>query len=142
MRLLTASFFIVITYILNTMDAELDKKLCEDFPVLYEQRKWNMSKTCMCWGFPGDGWEPLIREFSSTLEEYNKLNPDSPVMATQVKEKYGLLIIYLSGAKPEHRELVHKYEEKSATVCETCGRPSKLRKSGFWIRNMCDVCHA
>ena len=51
------------------MREELDKKLVEDFPLLYADRGRSMQETCMCWGFScGDGWEPLIRELSSKLE--------------------------------------------------------------------------
>ena len=50
------------------MNKDLDNKLVEDFPLLYAERNWNMQRTCMCWGFPGDGWEPLIRELSEKLE--------------------------------------------------------------------------
>ena len=69
------------------MTPELDKKLVEDFPILYQQRHSDMSKTAMCWGFEyGDGWEPLIRKLSEKIETYNKENPGSPVIAVQVKE--------------------------------------------------------
>lgn len=50
------------------MNEELDKKLCTDFPLLYRDRRANMKRTCMCWGFPGTGWHDLIRDLSSKLE--------------------------------------------------------------------------
>ena len=50
------------------MKEELDQALVRDFPLLYRDRYGSMQGTCMCWGFPGDGWEPLIRELSSKLE--------------------------------------------------------------------------
>lgn len=50
------------------MKKELDEALCRDFPLLYRDRFASMRTTCMCWGFPGDGWEPLIRELSGKLE--------------------------------------------------------------------------
>jgi len=50
------------------MKQELDEQLVKDFPLLYKQRGLPMNQTCMCWGFPGDGWEPLIRELSEKLE--------------------------------------------------------------------------
>ena len=59
------------------MDKELDKKLVEDFPLLYADRGRSMRETCMCWGFPADGWEPLIRELSEKLE---------PILEGMVKE--------------------------------------------------------
>jgi len=61
---------------------ELDEALCKDFPLLYRDRNASMRSTCMCWGFPGDGWEPIIRELSEKLEgmieKFIKENPDLP----------------------------------------------------------------
>ena len=108
------------------MKKELDEALCRDFPVLYRERNESMRVTCLCWGFPGDGWHTLIRELSATIEnivhnarnhaiyEYKKtknldysvtlspeilkeLNIDEMgVVATQVKEKFGTLRFYYS----------------------------------------------
>jgi replicative DNA helicase Mcm len=55
----------------------------------------------MCWGFPNDGWEPLIRECAAKIEaEIERLEKDNPeefkkawekgyYRAAQVKEKFG-----------------------------------------------------
>jgi len=51
------------------MKDELDKKLCDAFPLLYEDRKSSMSETCMCWGFScNDGWFDIIWNLSENLE--------------------------------------------------------------------------
>lgn len=50
------------------MKKELDEALCRDFPSLYRDRKKSMTETCMCWGFPGDGWEQVIRVLSAYIE--------------------------------------------------------------------------
>ena len=50
------------------MKKELDEQLVKDFPLLYGDRHGDMQSTCMVWGFPGDGWEPLIRRLSEKLE--------------------------------------------------------------------------
>lgn len=64
------------------MEQELDEALCRDFPLLYRDRYGDMRSTCMCWGFPNRGWEPLIRELSSKLEvliqEFIDKNPNLP----------------------------------------------------------------
>ena len=218
------------------MRRDLDEALCRDFPHLYLDRGADCRVTCMCWGFPDDGWEPLIRELSEKLEkmiiEYTKKNmyklrctcghdfyedhfgrgkvtgvcnhmvrrpiwevpyargcrvpdnkikrflvlgfwhtkwriqnyisrffwflaehtpihikdfcdcteyvPDAP-RASQVKEKFGTLRFYMTSATSEMYDLVQEAEEKSATICENCGKPGKLR-SGGWIRCLCDEC--
>jgi hypothetical protein len=49
---------------------ELDKKLVERFPVLYQDRNSPMTQTCMCWGFDcGDGWFEIIWQLSLAIEE-------------------------------------------------------------------------
>ena len=51
------------------MKKELDKQLCEDFPLLYGDRNASMQQTCMYWGFDcGNGWHKIIRDLSSKLE--------------------------------------------------------------------------
>jgi ribosomal protein L37AE/L43A len=50
------------------MKKELDEALVRDFPLLFSDRFGSMHETCMCWGFPGDGWEPIIREAAEKLE--------------------------------------------------------------------------
>lgn len=43
------------------MSPELDKKLCEKYPLIFKQRHLSMRVTAMCWGFScGDGWYTLI----------------------------------------------------------------------------------
>jgi len=50
------------------MKRELDEKLCKDFPNVFVDRHADMKETCMCWGFPGDGWEGIIRGVAEKLE--------------------------------------------------------------------------
>ena len=123
------------------MTPKLDKKLVKDFPILYQQRHSDMSKTAMCWGFEcGDGWEPLIRKLSEKIETYNKENPGSPVIAVQVKEKFGGLRFYITGAPEWIHDLINKAENKSYAVCEMCGKPGEERSTG-WILTLCDECY-
>ena len=43
------------------MREELDKQLCEKYPLLFKNRNAPMTETCMCWGFEhGDGYSALI----------------------------------------------------------------------------------
>ena len=38
--------------------------------------------------------------------------------------------------------VVSKYEEKSGTVCERCGKSGSVRTDLRWIRTLCDDCYA
>lgn len=43
------------------MKPELDKALCEKYPLIFRDRHGDMRRTLMCWGFEvGDGWYDLI----------------------------------------------------------------------------------
>lgn len=123
------------------MKEELDKQLIKDFPKHFGQRHMDMSVTCMCWGFPGDGWEPLIRKVAAAAEKYNDTldNPEEYIQATQVKEKYGTLRYYVSHANDEIYKLIDEAEEASEITCENCGAPCKTQGTG-WVVTLCDKC--
>lgn len=44
--------------------------------------------------------------------------------------------------RAEIRECVRGYEEKSANICEYCGKEGRLRKirGGSWLKTLCDKC--
>jgi hypothetical protein len=43
------------------MNEQLDKQLCEKYPLLFKDRNADMRTTAMCWGFAhGDGWFNII----------------------------------------------------------------------------------
>jgi len=122
------------------MKQELDEKLCADFPLLYRDRNASMGTTCMCWGFPGDGWEPLIRRLSEKLERAIEALPEDMrehCCAMQVKEKFGTLRFYLTTETDEMSAWIREAEDESARTCEECGAPGKLRGTG-WLYTACD----
>lgn len=127
------------------MQAELDAKLCEDFPILYKERKLSPYVTCMCGGFPGDGWHKIIRSLSEKLEALNKELPeDSKIVAKQVKEKFGTLRFYIGAVPKEHFKEVYRIisesERQSCTACETCGLPGTIDNSHSWVVTICPAC--
>jgi len=43
------------------MNEELDKQLCDKYPLLFKDRNADMRTTAMCWGFAcGDGWFNIV----------------------------------------------------------------------------------
>ena len=140
------------------MNSELDKKLVEDFPLLYADRYSDKRATAMCWGFAcGDGWEPLIRELSEHLEKeiqkYIELYTEDEIeeakkfygeypwwpTASQVKEKYGTLRFYMTKSSDKMEEYINVAERKSARTCEVCGKRGKVYAEG-WIITRCAPC--
>lgn len=143
------------------------KKLYTDFPRLYRDATNQRSMMKFCFDC-NDGWFDLVYKLSSDIEaEAKNLNfdPDSGSWpcAMQVKEKFGTLRFYceVGEAKDELvpevvaelisfrplpsnttiRALIKEAEIKSATICEGCGCPSKLRKDTWW-HVTCDKCEA
>ena len=95
------------------MKQELQQKLFDKYPKIFQKRNLSMTQTCMYWGIETeDGWERIIELLCEALtytystgmsldsEEKEKykvdfLNIDSPqVIATQVKSKFGTLRFY------------------------------------------------
>lgn len=55
------------------MTPELDKALCEKYPLIFADRHNNMMETSMCWGFEcGDGWYNLIATLCAYIQ--NKID--------------------------------------------------------------------
>ncbi len=126
------------------MRKDLDEALVRDFPNLYRDRHADMTQTCMCWGFPGDGWEPLIRRLSEKLEAMILQLPEDQrdgCCASQVKEKFGGLRFYMSAYVPAISELIDAAEAESLVTCESCGAPGTVAGKS-WIKCLCDACRA
>jgi hypothetical protein len=53
------------------MRNELDKQLCEKYPLIFAQRNGNMRETCMYWGFEhGDGWYNILDAMCANIQGY------------------------------------------------------------------------
>ncbi len=121
------------------MRPDLDDALVRDFPALYRERHGDSSETRMCHGFPGDGWEALIRRMSEKVEPFCVA---TDLRCAQIKEKGALLRVYLhsSGLVPhEVRAAVGEAVAESKRTCEGCavpGQPRRLR----WRRTLCENC--
>lgn len=126
------------------MKKELDERLCREFPLLYHDRRGDPGKTCMVWGFPGDGWFAILHELSSGLEPLIAAQPDGErACASQVKEKFGGLRFYMDGpTTKEMAQLVREAERKATTTCEQCGVRGESCTVGGWIKVLCPWCHA
>ena len=136
------------------MDEKLQKKLQDRFPVLYQEI--DQPGSIMSYGLAvADSWFDLLWKLSEDLE---KLDPE--LVASQVKEKFGALSFYVRQAdlaiseniQPADmisfapvarneavRARIQQANADSATVCERCGAPGKLRKGGY-ISVRCDAC--
>ena len=86
----------------------------------------------------GGGWYNLLWHVFIQLER--TLSPDSHFAVRQVKEKFGLLRIYVFAGNEATGKLTHQAEADSRTICERCGKSGKLRKVWHMVATLCDDC--
>jgi len=139
------------------MTEELDKKLCEKYPKIFADRDADMKDTCMCWGFPGDGWYWLIDHLCLMIQNHidnqennNKRNEEFNLVLALAKEgHFGAFIEYyktfsiefidkeiLKVPTLEYREVKPVYQVVASQVKEKFGG---LR---FYIDGGDEVVHA
>jgi len=97
----------------------------------------------MCWGFPGDGWEPLIRQAAAKIEAIVGELPEGEralMTSAQVKEKFGVLRWYMTATNERVRAAIREAVETSEQTCEDCGAPGTLKSLKGWWFTLCDRC--
>jgi hypothetical protein len=138
------------------MDQELQDKLFEKYPNLFQNRNKSPMQSPMCFGIEcNNGWYELLSsvcwrifQHERNIEDRKRILKDQPekikddleyisVKFDQIKEKYGGLRVYYSGGDDYVRGVVSMAEEYSYKVCEVCGNAGKPNKSG-WISTLCD----
>lgn len=123
------------------MNKENTKTLYEKYPKIFAQHKLTIQQSCMPWGFEcGDGWFDLIERLCDSLQFHTDKNNYPQVEATQVKEKFGTLSFYTSGADEYLSGYINFAESMSATICETCGSNQNVTQTKGWIKTICKEC--
>lgn len=121
------------------MKNELEKKLVEKYPNLFEHYRGDPRQTCMAWGMShGDGWYKLLEEACEKIK-------NTGTVFSQIKEKFGMLTIYYNCPNEEDElvsKAIHHAETRSLEVCELCGEKAKRRSDGGWVITLCKTCHA
>jgi hypothetical protein len=89
------------------------------------------------------GWWPIIEILCSNIQAHldwkNRESLIVPqVVVEQIKEKFGGLRFYYQGGDEQIHGMVRMAEAWADTACEECGAVGK-RRSGGWIRTLCDV---
>lgn len=122
------------------MKPELDKLLCDRYPEIFCNRDYAIRETCMRRGFEcGDGWFSLIDTLCGAIQYYVATGECAPVIAVQVKEKFGTLRFYIRGGDEYVRGLIGMATALSARVCEKCGAPGDLLDTGGYSV-LCPAC--
>ena len=84
-----------------------------------------------------NGWHDLLNDL---CEQIVKLNPPEDFCFVQIKQKFGLLRIYVDNSNEEINNLINAVELKSAKICEHCGSDQHVTSEGSWIKTLCHDC--
>ena len=131
-RLVGAKFDLSFTVGRRHVTPELDRLLCSRYPRIFAERNLSPRETCMCWGFPGDGWYALIDTLCAQLQLRTERHGEPQIVVTQVKEKLGRLRVYVQEASPAQHKAIAAAERMSARICEVCGEPGQFVRDGFY----------
>lgn len=124
------------------MKLSLEKKLIKKYPLLFSQVKQQGAiKNCMYFGVSVNrGWYNLIDRVCSEIYRYClENNVDIPSFA-QIKEKFGLLRIYMNGYDEEIDRIISNASIASYFICEDCGTTRDVSCYGTWILTLCSKC--
>lgn len=135
------------------MRNDLESRLAEKFPFMRKKEQPVKGRIddiysafgCEC----GDGWYDIIYNLCTEIEGlYESENEPMNIEVVQIKEKFGTLRFYYHPGDyntPDFGDklynIIHRWEERSESVCEKCGKPGKLRNNLPWIRTLCDDCY-
>jgi hypothetical protein len=117
------------------MKQELQDKIFEDFPELFELRRPRKEgekvMPSICYGLEcGDGWYDLIYTLCSQIANYIKWNEkDCKVQVLQVKEKFGGLRFYTNAVPDKIRGMINMAEAMSYKICDVCGNKGSINSS-------------
>lgn len=110
------------------------QRITKEFPDIIETA---------CWSGFGQGWYTIVRDLCLTIKALNETkyhDTPSKIKIEQIKEKFGLLRIYLNkNDDDELKRIISKAIEATSITCESCGKMGKIREDG-WIRVRCDSC--
>ena len=94
------------------------------------------------WELP-NGWhkafgQMYLEELDTAVKEAGL---ERDFMIYQIKEKYGALRVYTSGASDKIFNIIDKYEHISEHVCIGCGKPNVPVINEGWISPWCYDCY-
>ena len=132
------------------MKKELDNYLVEKYPKIFINRNGDMTETGMCWGFQhNNGWFWLIDQLCDSIQNYIDINNSfrkednkiQQVVATSIKEKYGILSFNYYNGDNLIDGMTRLAENMSANTCEFCGSIHDVGATSGWIYTICKDCY-
>lgn len=122
------------------MKQEFENKIIDKFPELFYYFNHTESRYPMMFGIEtGEGWHDLIFNTCQKIQDWCDKNRQ--IRFTQIKEKFGALVIYCEGYPDEVDYIIEEAEKESMTICENCGSKENVKPTRGWINYLCDTCH-
>jgi hypothetical protein len=117
----------------------LSWQLCGDW-VRAKQRHENLKGKVGQLKFPSSppsSYNTVITaaDVAAAFDQVEKARAEVP-QATQVKEKFGALCFYVSGATDAQYAAISFAEHMSAITCDVCGNRGKINRGG-WLKCRC-----
>jgi len=81
----------------------------------------------------GEGWRGLVDRLVQKAFDEN-------FCILQVKEKFGLLRIYVTLYTEELSAFIQDLENESSKICEECGSTDGVTTMGDWLKTYCKKC--
>ncbi len=118
------------------MHKQLDALLCARYPQIFSGRG---NEAFSLFGFEcGDGWFNLIDSTCSLVQKHSGDTPErAPLIASQVKEKFGELRFYHRNVNEYATQVIDLAEALSGSICEVCGSLGEMRETKGWIQARC-----
>lgn len=117
------------------MRVEKEKELMDIFPDMFSSSRFRFD--CE------DGWFNILYDLIGQLRQIS-FDYGCDITASQIKEKFGALRVYIDPLDSECSDLVHETIEEaealSAKTCEMCGKPGLVNYSNSFIRCLCGSC--
>jgi phosphopantetheinyl transferase (holo-ACP synthase) len=109
------------------MNNQLDNMLCQKYPKIFAERHASKEASSMAWGIMcGDGWFDLLDALCSSLQFQTDRCGAPQVVASQIKEKFGVLSFHRGDASEAQRGMIAMAEAMSTRICEKCGKPGQM----------------
>ena len=87
-----------------------------------------------------DGWYDLLEILFIEIEAYcSQFELEYPT-ASQIKEKFGKLRIYLDGSDQTIERMVWLTEHMSGRICSICGNKGRMNVVRAWSMVVCPPC--
>ena len=82
------------------MNSRLEDILCQRYPMIFAERQASKDASSMAWRIMcGDGWFDLVDTLCSSLQFQTDQCGAPQVVASQIKEKFGVLSFHKGGTQ-------------------------------------------